>query len=389
MYQEILEKNLSFIKNQKSYRRFNETIASSVNTLNSKNIITISGLRHTGKTKLTSEILKKTKSFESSFYYNSELDSLWVIKNKQDLITLLDIYVRVYGVPKIIVLQNTNNIEGIKDFISQLFKTKKYKLIIVGNNIKIEGTEDIELFPLGIDTKNPVNNNFWGIPEVRIVPDTHYKNFLLEALKHDIISRDILEAYNIKNISLFYQVMSYIAQNPHYLSMREMHRNLCEHQIDISLLTMIDYVTAAINTKFLSRCYLYDVKHKNTITSKAQYFFWDVWIRKSFEESLDFTENLLYIELLRNWYEVSGGLSGRFQFAFRANKDGKALSIALDTTWDKNEIRKTARKLAKLWDSSKKFVIVQNKNSLNMRKFVEEWVKIIEIEEFVKEFIVV
>jgi len=76
MYQEILEKNLSFIKNQKSYRRFNETIASSVNTLNSKNIITISGLRHTGKTKLTSEILKKTKSFESSFYYNSELDSL-------------------------------------------------------------------------------------------------------------------------------------------------------------------------------------------------------------------------------------------------------------------------------------------------------------------------
>lgn len=76
------------------------------------------------------------------------------------MITLLDIYVRIYGVPKIIVLQNTNNIERIKTFISQLYKTKKYKLIIVGNNIKIEGVPDMEMFPLGIDAMNFPNKDF-------------------------------------------------------------------------------------------------------------------------------------------------------------------------------------------------------------------------------------
>lgn len=160
MYQEILEKNLSFIKNQKSYRKFDSKVQTSVHQLNQHNIITLSGLRHTGKTKLIAEVLKKTNSFDGAFYYNSELDPLRVIKDKQDLITLLDMYVRLYNVPKIIVLQNTNNIEGIKGFISQLFKTKKYKLIIAGNNIKIEGIQDIELFPLGIDNLNPENNIF-------------------------------------------------------------------------------------------------------------------------------------------------------------------------------------------------------------------------------------
>ena len=165
--------------------------------------------------------------------------------------------------------------------------------------------------------------------------------------------------------------------------MREMHRRLTEHHIDISLLTMIDYVNAALNTKLISRCYLYDVKHSNTITSKAQYFFWDVWIRKSFDNSLNFNENLFYIELLRNGYKVTGGLNGRFQFAFRATKEKQVISLAIDTSGDKNEVRKTARKLAKIWDSSRKFVIVENKENLNIRKFIEEGVKIGEIEEFV------
>lgn len=383
MYQEILEKNLSYIKKQKSFRNLNSQTKSAVDALNKEKIITISGLKHTGKTKLIHEILKKTQSFDNTFYYNSELDPLWAIKSKQELITLLDIYVRVYGVPKIIVLQNTNNVESIKEFISQLFKTQKYKIIIVWNNIKVEWATDIELYPLGIDVENPQNNIFWWIPEVRIVPDTNYKDFLLEALRHDIISRDILEAYTIKNISLFYQVISYIAQSSEYISMREMHRRLDDHGIDISLLTMIDYVNAALNTKLLQRCYMYDVKNDNTITSRAQYFFGDVWVRRAFDDEVELVENMIYLELMRNGFEVTWGLNGRFQFAFYAQKNNKSISIAIDDSTDKNEIRKTARKLEKIWDNSKKFVVVKNKALLNMRKFMEDSVAIIELEELI------
>ena len=385
MYEKLLEKNLEHIKNRKSFRSYDEQLETLVSALNSKKIATVSGLRHTGKTKLIHTLLKKTQSFEKCFYYNSELDSLGTIQTQKDLIIIFDIFVRIYGVPNIIVLQNTNNIEWIKDFISKLYKTKKYKLVIVWNNIKIEGVDDISLFPLGM-LENMEKSVYGWIPEVRIIPDEAYKDFLLEALKHDIISRDILEAYSIKNIPLFYRVMSYISSETQYLSLREMHRNLKDHNIDISLLTMIDYVNAALNTKFLSRCYRYDVKNDNIISSKAQYFFWDAGIRKSFVlEEIDLRENLLYIELESRWYEVFWGINGRFTFEFFAKKNGKTLYIALENSDDKNEIRKTARKLWKIWNTGKKFLIVQNKDSLWMRKFKEDGVQIIEIQELLTE----
>ncbi len=385
MYQEILEKNLLAIQHQKLFYPLDTEVEKAVALLNEYKILTISGLRHTGKTKLIYALLKKTQSFWSCFYYNSDIDMLWVIKNQEDMITLLDIYVRIYGVPKIIVLQNTNNIERIKTFISQLYKTKKYKLIIVGNNIKIEGVPDMEMFPLGIDAMNFPNKDFWGIAEVRIVPDVFYKDFLLQTLKHDIVSRDILEAYTIKNITLFYQVITYIAQIDGYFSLREIHRNLESHGVELSLLTMIDYLNAALNTKLLSRCYLYDLKHKNIITSKIQYFFGDVGVRRAFCTEKVFEENILALEFRRRGYEIFWGLNGRFQFSFRALKEKQEFCVHLETSLDKDTIRKSARKLAKLGDHSQKYIIVSDISSLGMRKFEEDGVKIVDMLGFIKE----
>ncbi len=384
MYRELLDKNLKFISQQKCYRSYDTQTNSLTELLNEKKIVTISWLRHSWKTKLIYSLLSKTQNFSSTFYYNSELDTLGVIQNGDDFIILFDLYVRIHGIPKIIVLQNTNNIVGIKSLISRFFKTKKYKIIVVGNNIKIESVPDIELFPLGITES--IEKSFYGwIPEVRVIPDFEYKDFLLTALKHDIISRDILESYSIKNIALFYKVIWYLAQSREYQSLREIHRNLKAHHIDISLLTLIDYINAALNTKFLSKCHRYDIKNSNTISSKAQYFFGDVWLRKSFtHESIDLTENLLYIELLSKWYSVSGWINGKFTFDFYAQKDNKILAIHLDNSWEKWEIRKSARKLAKLWDKIDKYVVVTNKNSLTMRKFEESWVQIVELLELVE-----
>ncbi len=111
MYEEILEKNRAFILNMKCFRSYEHKLSELVNILNSNKIVTISGLRHTGKTKLIYTLLQKTQSFEASFYYNSEIDILNTIKTDKEFIILFDLYVRIHGVPKIIILQNTNNIE--------------------------------------------------------------------------------------------------------------------------------------------------------------------------------------------------------------------------------------------------------------------------------------
>jgi len=383
MYEKILSKNKKYISKKKSYRSFKQETTRLVNALNINKIVTVSWLRHSWKTNLINIFLEKTNSFENVFYHNSDIDTLWVIKDEASLTVLMDIYIRINGIPKIVVLQNTNNIEWIKSFIKKLYKTKKYKVIIVWNNIKIDGVEDIELFPLNI-TDSSINTYKYGwIPEVRIIPDNNYKAFLLEALKHDIISRDILEAYTVKNIQLFYKVLSYLSVNQEYQSLREIHRNLEHHGVEIALLTMIDYINAAINTKILRRSYRYDIKNNNTINSKAQYFFGDTGLRYSFAgDEISYLENALFLEFVSRWYEVSWAINGRFTFEFLAEKEGESFAIALaEKITDKNELRKMARKLAKIGWTSQKYIIVHDKEIYNMRKYKEDWVKIVELEE--------
>ena len=378
MYEKIIEKNKNFILQHKSFRKYTSELELLVEELNTKKIATISWMRHTGKTGLIKNFLQKTNIFDDTFYYNHETDLLSQISSESELLILMDMYVRIYGIPKVVVLQNCNPINGIKSFIQKLYKSKKYKIVIVWNNIKIWWVKDIVLYPQSLKKNNISEICYWGIPEVRIIPDTHYKKFLLSALRHDIVSRDILEAYTIKNISLFYKVLSYISLSDDYQSLREIHRNLWHHGVEIAQLTLIDYINAALNTHILHRIYLYDIKNNNTIQSKAQYIFWDVWIRYSLSwEDISYYENGLILEFLSQWFEVSWGLNGRFQFEIYAQKNKETFCIALCMNQDdKNEVRKIARKLSKIWWPSQKYVLVKDTEKYNMRKFTEEWVKI-------------
>jgi len=67
---------------------------------------------------------------------------------------------------------------------------------------------------------------------------------------------------------------------------------------------MIDYINAALNTKLISRCYLYDMKQQAPISSQIQYFFGDVGIRRSFALETPLDENILFLEFKRRGYEV-------------------------------------------------------------------------------------
>lgn len=186
--------------------------------------------------------------------------------------TLIELFIKIYGSPKIIVLKNTSNIEDIKKCISQIYSSKKYKLIIAGNNIHIDGVDNIELFPLAHDFKSK-NYLYGGIPEVTVVPDGSYKNFMLSALKNDILLKDIIEPYNIKNITLYYNIISFIAHDARYRTIREIHRMLKDAGVEVSLLTLIEYINAALNTRLLHRVYKYDLKKSALIESKAIYYF--------------------------------------------------------------------------------------------------------------------
>jgi len=388
MYQELIEKNKRHIENIKSYRDFSLELHRLIDELNNNSIMTLSWLRNTWRTSLVSMMLQKTQKFEETFYYNAELDTLWTIKSKNDFITIFDLSVRIYWVPKIIILQNMSNIEWIKELILQFYKTKKYKILLVGNNIQIEWVTNIELYPLWITDNYEKNIRGW-LPVVRVIPENSYKDTLLTSLRNYIIMADIVNSYNIKNVLLYNYILWYLSENTQYSSIREIHRNLSLNHIEISHLTLIEYLSSATTTKILSKCVRYDMKSQKEISSKVQYYFGDVGIRKSFTDSHnDFSQNLLYLELLSKWYTVHWWINWKFIFDFYAQKWDSELCIHHEVSSDKSEIRKTARKLAKIDSSAEKFVIVEDKEKIVwMRKFEEQGVKIVELYEFVSKYL--
>jgi hypothetical protein len=66
--------------------------------------------------------LEKTLTKNDFFYFNANLDALKYIKNNKDLESLLNLYIQNHSKPKIIILENTTTIEGIKNFISFVYQ---------------------------------------------------------------------------------------------------------------------------------------------------------------------------------------------------------------------------------------------------------------------------
>jgi len=129
--EQLLEKNHKFLFEKKIFFSQKQPLKDLVEALNSKKIAIVSGMRYSGKTKFVRDMIEKTDAKDEVFYYNSEVDTLSRIKHTDDLKVLLELHKKVYTNPKIIVLQNISKIEGIKDYIGDLYKEKKYKIIIV------------------------------------------------------------------------------------------------------------------------------------------------------------------------------------------------------------------------------------------------------------------
>lgn len=385
----LLEKNKKFFFEKKVFFSRTNTLKKLVLALNNKKIAIVSGMRYSGKTKFVLDMIQKTWAKEHTFYFNAEVDTLGKVKHASDLHTLLDLHKKIESIPKIIILQNINKIQGIKDYIGTLYKEGIYKIIIVWNNIKIGGVTEVEVFPLSVKKlgydKIGGYLRYGGIEEVQLVRDLYFKTFLLQSITEHIISQDIVHTYDIKSKNLYYQVIAFLAKINKNISLRELQRELEAEGISIALMTLTDYMDASVKSKIIKKVTKYDIKANKEIPTKITYYFGDTGVRNTLlgdiETPVISIINTLYNELEKKWYTVYNGVNGRFEMTFRAKKWEKILSIHMHETSDKNELKKDARKLAKLGDTSKKYLLVEEKEIYNMRKHRIDDVTIVNIEE--------
>jgi predicted AAA+ superfamily ATPase len=352
--------------------------------LNKDKIVVITGMRWLHKTWILKEFLEKTKS-NNYLYLNDELDLENKIKNDKDFFELLNAYEWKFGFCSIIVLQNIHKIKNIKQIITDLYKLKKYKIIILWNNIHIDSSKELEICNSMIlqNSNYSITDwekylNYWNLSEIKLLNNDYFKKLFLDNVKNKIILQDIIANYSIKTIDLLYQGISKIAFLNNSMSIREFHRKILDEWIEIALATLIDYIDFSVNSRLIKRCSTYDLKSDKPINTRVRYYFTDLWVRNIFAwEKIDdyiLIENMIYNDLISKYREVYNWLNGKFEFSLYVKDNNTFLHISKET--DIHEIKKEVNKLNKIEQKWEKVIIL---SCLDMTDFklTIDWVKVV------------
>lgn len=400
-------RNFFIIWKEDFYKTNDKKINTIVQIINKDRLAILSWLKNIWKINFIKELLSKTWVNNNYFYFNKSDDLENYISDSNSLEKLLNEYVHIYKKPNIVILQNIEKIEWIKDFLWKIY-WEWHKILLVWNNIRIWWIKEVEIVNDYSSLLSNLNETtlYWSLNDIRSIDNYNIKKRILKTTTSDILLNEICNSFSVKNIELYYFTLSYLSNNTHSLSLRELQKNLDEIN-NISLKTLIDYVNFSMQTKIIKRVYKYDFKKAKAITSKATYYFTDNGIRNSFSNfelnNTILTENLVFNILEYNNYTVYSGLNWKFDFTFYIEKENIPLSnahkdeekeISLEKKYihiskqtTKEEIKKEVNKLLKISKIWKKYLIVKSIEELGIKKTRYDSVEILEVEDFLKKFI--
>jgi hypothetical protein len=218
--------------------KFKERIIERENThllkkfLKHPNILAILGIRRCGKSILSLLIAKNLN--EKFVYINFDDERLTGIKT-EDLDKILQAFYELYGDVNLIILDEIQNVKGWELFASRLRRTKK--VIVTGSNSKLLSGElathltgrhiDVVLYPFSFreflsfkpniyltediaKTRNELSKYIKesGFPEFR-----KFGSGIVVKIYEDIITKDCLRRYKIKNEETFKEMAKYLISN--------------------------------------------------------------------------------------------------------------------------------------------------------------------------------
>ncbi len=385
------KKQIFFSLSNEEYFKYNkENIIKITNILNKDRLVIVNWMKNNWKINFIKELIHETKIKNNYFYFNKSDDIENNINSNLDLLKILNDYVQLYKIPKIVILQNISKINWIKEFISYLYKNQ-YKVILIWNSIKIWWIKELEIKNRPIITNENINSNlkYWFLLDIKQIDNIYIKEKILKLLSNDIFLNSIFKDFSVKSIELYIFTIIYLSKNNIFYSLRELYKQL-DSINKISLKTTIDYIDFSLQSKIIKRSYKYDIKTKKEITSKAKYYFSDNWIRNSLVDyklnKYILLENMIFNILDYNDFIIYSGINWKFEFSFYWIKEKEKIFIHISRQETKEELKKEINKLNKIKDEGKKYLLVKNIKELAIKKIQYNNVLIIEINEFIINF---
>lgn len=295
--------------------------------LKSDQISVISGIRRSGKSTLLLQMADHYPDFHFITFDDERLINFQV----SDFNTML-IELNKFHPSRTIVMDEVQNIPGWERFVRRLHD-EKIKVLISGSNSKLLSSElsthltgryiKTELFPFSfaeyiqlrqIDGNDKTTENLGrmsgayddylvngGFPEYLMSNDTEF----LQRIYEDVIYRDLIVRFGIKNIIGFKNLVQYLFTN----FTRETNYNSLTRILGFSSTTSVrDYISYLSEGYMIYELYRYDNSLKKQYQSNKKIYVIDNGLRNavSFRTGQDksrMLENLVFIELKRRGTE--------------------------------------------------------------------------------------
>lgn len=279
----------------------------------------ISGIRRCGKSTLLNQILTKQKKF---YYLNLEDPRLEGFTLK-DFNIAQEIFEELYGKKGVFFFDEIQNIEGWEKYIRYLVDRKKI-ILITGSNASLLSQElgtrltgrhiNYELFPFSFKeflkffNKTPSIDIFekflfeGGMPEY-----LQDKNIVvLHELLKDVLMRDIVNRFGIKNSETLRKLAIYLLTNVG----KEFSYNSLKKILEVkSVQTIIDYISFLENSYLVFTVPKFSYSYKKQLVNSKKIYSIDNGLSKA--NSISFTEdkgrmleNQVYLELRRKNKEI-------------------------------------------------------------------------------------
>ena len=273
-----------------------------------------------------------------------------------------------------LIIDEVQNIEKFEKVILQ-YEEEGYSIFLTGSNSYLLSDEistkltgryiTFETYPLDfyeyLEMKKffnkKINENIYeefnsyviegGFPKSIEFDDLNSKQLYTREIINEIFNKDVKTRNRISNKALFERVQSYIINNyASPFSLKNFYDSLREAGINTKLTTIKNYIEILKKAKIVYECNRFDLKSKKSLVRDQKYYLADLALYFSFNVNNKFNygpslENLVYLYLVSNGYQVSVGKIGKLECDFIVRKqNGDYAYIQVTYSMTGNEIVK-------------------------------------------------
>ncbi len=332
----IIEHKEYFLRSVKLIKREGQEIIRSY--IDQKEVVIISGVRRAGKSSLMKlicdDLIKKNNIPINNILYLNFDDERFIEFNHTDFEVLLETYIELYQPKdkKYFFLDEIQNIKGWERWVNRIYEFEDIKIFVSGSNSTLLSSEiataltgrnrQFETFPFSFrefldlkkhkysdtdffhrENKIKLKNYFkeyvrkGGFPEVLKNNDTS----LLQQYFKDIIYRDVIARYNIRNIKEIKELALFLSSN---FGTIQSYKKLNELINGGSFNTIKNYLEILEQVYLFFRLNMFDYSVRKQIYNPSKVYTVDVALANSiafkFSQNIGRTyENIVFLELLR------------------------------------------------------------------------------------------